>query len=139
MEQKDSYHYYCIGLEQFEKGEFEAALENFFKSSEIEPHFKTYERTAHVLRKLRRFEEADRFLEQAYRLNPKNDKIGTEYAGLLFRRGDFFSVKEVLDEILSRNPSYGPGRKLAAELGIKSEFTDIVGELNPNRKEFSGK
>jgi len=64
-------------------------------------------------------------MEQAYRMNPKNDKIGTEYAGLLFRRGEFFSVKEVLEEILSRNPSYGPGRKLAAELGKKSEFTDI--------------
>jgi len=92
-------------------------LENFFKSSDIEPHFKTYERTAYVLRKLKRFEEADRFMEQAYRLNPKNDKIGTEYAGLLFRRGDFFSVKEVLEEILSRNPSYGPGWELIAEFG----------------------
>jgi len=94
VKQKESYHYYCIALEQFERGEFEAALENFFKSSEIEPHFKTYERTAHVLRKLNRFEEADRFMEQAYRLNPKNDKIATEYAGLLFRRGDFFQSEK---------------------------------------------
>jgi len=94
VKQKESYHYYCIGLEQFERGEFESALENFFKSSDIEPHFKTYERTAHVLRKLKRFEEADRFMEQAYRLNPKNDKIGTEYAGLLFRRGDFFQSEK---------------------------------------------
>ncbi|OQX25557.1 MAG: hypothetical protein BWK80_14995 [Desulfobacteraceae bacterium IS3] len=71
-------------------------------------------------------------MEQAYRLNPKNDKIATEYAGLLFMRGDFFSVKKVLEEILSRNPSYGPGRKLAAlaaELGKKSEFADIIERL----------
>jgi len=56
MEQKDSYHYYCTGLGHFEKGEFESALKNFLKSSELMPHFKTCERTAHVLRKLNRSE-----------------------------------------------------------------------------------
>jgi len=81
-------------LRYFERGGSESASSNFFNSSESEPHFKTYERTAHVLRKLNRFEEADRFMEQAYRLNPKNDKIGTEYAGLLFRRGDFFQSEK---------------------------------------------
>jgi len=96
------------------------------KSSELEPHFKTCERTACVLRKLRRFEEADRFLEQAYRLNPKNDKIGTEYARLMLRRGQISSAKKVLKEILCRNPSYGPGWKLAEELSKKSEFADII-------------
>ncbi|MDM8523225.1 hypothetical protein QUF80_07630 [Desulfococcaceae bacterium HSG8] len=79
-EQKDSYHYYRVGLEYFESGELESALENFLRSSESEPHFKTCERTAHILRELKRFEEADRFLEQAYRLNPKNDKTGIEYS-----------------------------------------------------------
>ena len=78
-------------------------------------------------------------MEQAYRLNPKNDKIGTEYAGLLFRRGDFFSVKEVLEEILSRNPSYGPGRKLAAELGKKSEFSDIIDKIKGKSAEAAVK
>jgi len=56
-------------------------------------------------------------LEQAYRMNPKNDKIGTEYARLMLRRGEISPAKEVLDEILSRNPSYGPGWELIAEFG----------------------
>jgi tetratricopeptide (TPR) repeat protein len=134
MEAKDSYYYYCTGVGHFEKGDFEAALENFLKSSEMDPHFKTSERISSVLRKLKRFEEADRFLEQAYRLNPKNDKTGTEYAGLLLRRGEISSVKEVLKEILCRNPAYGPGWKLAAELGKRTELTDIIDKV----KEKSG-
>lgn len=134
MEQKDSYHYYCMGLEYFEKGEFEAALENFLRSSELDSHFKTYERTSRVLRKLGRFEEADRFLEQAYLLNPKNDKTGTEYARVLLRRGEISPAKEVLKEILCRNPSYGPGWKLAGELGNSSAFEDIAETV----KETSG-
>jgi|GEM_PF-1528707 len=129
MEQKDSYHYYCTGLGYFERGEFESALENFLRSSELEAHFKTSERIAHTLRKLGRPKEADYFLEQAYRLNPKNDKIGTEYAGLMLRRGQTSPAKEILKEIICRNPSYGPGWKLAAELGEQTELSDIIDKV----------
>ncbi len=129
MEQKDSYHYYCTGLGHFERGEFESALENFLRSSELDPHFKTSERTAHALRKLGRPDEANHFLEQVYRLNPKNDKIGTEYAGVMLRQGQTSPAKEILKEIICRNPSYGPGWKLAAELGEKTELSDIIDKV----------
>lgn len=119
MEPKDSYHYYCTGLTDFEKGEFECALENFLKSSELDPHFKTYERISHVLRKLNRFEEADYFMEEAYLLNPKNDKTATGYSELLLRRGETGPAKDILNEIICRNPSYGPARRLIAEIANK--------------------
>ncbi|MDM8523215.1 tetratricopeptide repeat protein [Desulfococcaceae bacterium HSG8] len=122
MEQKDSYHYYRIGLEYFESGELESALESFLRSSESEPHFKTCVRTAHVLRELKRFEEADRFLEQAYRLNPKNDKTGIEYAELMLKRGQTFPAKKILNDIIRRNPTYGPARRLLTELVNENDF-----------------
>ena len=126
MEQKDSYHYYCTGLGYFERGEFESALENFLRSSELEAHFKTSERMAHALRKLGRPEEADYFLEQSYHLNPKNDKIGIEYAGLMLRRGQISPAKEILKEIICRNPTYGPARRLMAELMNRDNFPNTL-------------
>jgi tetratricopeptide (TPR) repeat protein len=116
LENKDSYYYYSIGVEEFEKGNFDIALENLSISINIEPHFKTYQKQAAILEKLGRNTEAFEVLEAAYFLNPTNNFVAFQYAEKLFDKGKFDKCSAILNDIIDNNSTYNPAIKLLEKL-----------------------
>lgn len=108
----DSLHYYYIAMECFEAGNLDEAIVNFEKSFIIEPHYKTCERLAICFKITKQIDSYKKYTELAYIYNPKSDKTAVEYSQMLIDFGQINEAKKVLYLILSRNPSYGPARKL---------------------------
>jgi tetratricopeptide (TPR) repeat protein len=113
----DSKYYYGLGLECFESGDVEKALEHFRKSLEIKPHFKTYERMYQCYKKMNKTYEAKECIEKAFYMNDKNDKVAIEYIRLLIQEGNIILSKKLLNGVLERNPSYDPAKKLLQTIG----------------------
>lgn len=109
---KDSRYYYGLGLEAFEREEIKDAIMFFRKSLELSPHFKTYERMYHCLEKIGKLDEAKEYIEKAFNSNPHNDKVAVEYITVLVREGNTVLSTEILNNVLTRNPNYGPALRL---------------------------
>ena len=108
----DSTYLYGLGMECFEKNELQKALGFFQKSIEIEPHFKTYERMFVCFNKLGSRIEAKECIKRAFQLNDKNDKVTVEYVSILIEENSIDEAVLVLNDLLKRNPTYGPAKKL---------------------------
>ena len=116
LENKDSFYYYSIGIEEFEKGNFDIALANLSMSISIEPHFKTYQKQSEILEKLGRNTEAFEVLQTAYFLNPMNNFVAVKYAEKLLNKGKFDKCSAILNDIIDNNPTYNPAIKLLDKL-----------------------
>jgi tetratricopeptide (TPR) repeat protein len=107
---------YLLGMASFEKKDYQEALGHFHRSLELDSHFKTCQRIAEVLYALGQAAEAETYIEKAFHLNPNNSQAATHYTELLVKRGFNEDAKEILDDILSRNPTYGPAKRLRKSL-----------------------
>lgn len=115
--EKDSLHYYLIGIECLNKGHLDDAIINFNESLMLEEHFKTYQKKAEILEKKGLYEESYNALEKAYNLNPSNDNVATAFSKMLQKNGNSDKAIEILNAILKRNPTYSPAKKILEQLG----------------------
>ena len=113
---EDSYYYYGLGLESYKSGNIQEALISFLMSVTLSPHFKTYEQLHYVLGNLGYKEESEFMIQKAYELNSSNDKVSLLYAKCLIERGCKVKAKEILINLLDRNKTYLPARKILEEL-----------------------
>lgn len=112
------YEHYLEGCVLLDSGDYSEAVVKFSESFEEMPHFKTYERLGECYTALGDLENSFDCVSAAYSLNPRSDKTALRYAELLIRyKNDFSRAREVLAEILARNPSYKPARILLDEIG----------------------
>ena len=109
---EQAYLLYQEGLEEFEKGEFAAALECFIKSNKFNEHSRTYARIYESLIKLDRNSEAKPYIKQAYLENPRHDKVTIQYAEVLIEDGEVQLARDILEKLLNRNSSYNPAKRL---------------------------
>ncbi len=123
--EKDSFYYYSIGLKCFKDEDFDGAIENFNQSLKLDEHFKTYHRIAEIFEKQGLFKESYTALEKAYGLNPRNDKLATSFAGTLQKNGNTKRAKEILNETLKRNPSYGPAKRMLEQFYNYNMKTEV--------------
>jgi len=111
-----NYNLYQLGRECYDNENIEKALEYFFRSLAVEPHFKTYEMIYHCLSKLGKKHEAREYIEKAYNENKNNDKVAVEYSTVIFDDGNIDLSAKLLNEVLQRNPTYGPAKKLLEKI-----------------------
>lgn len=104
--------YYYLGVEEYKKGNYTNALKYLLISDRLESHFKTCERIFQCYMSISKIEEARKYIEKAYMLNQKNDKVALEYAKLLLKFDEKISAIELLKNIIQRNNSYHPAREL---------------------------
>ncbi|WP_227936444.1 hypothetical protein [Alkalihalobacillus deserti] len=107
-----AYLLYQEGLVQFENDNFENALDCFNKSNKLDEHSRTFARIYECLIKLGRKEEAKPFIKTAYLQNPKQDKVTIQYAESLIEDGNVLLAKEILENLLLRNSTYNPAKRL---------------------------
>lgn len=115
-EESEDYVLYLDGAHAAHQGEFEKAYDLLLRSAELNPHFKTYEYLYLVLKALGRIEEAFPYLQDAYHLNPRNNKTATLYAKALISQGKADEARSVLYQVLDRSATYGPARKLLEQI-----------------------
>ena len=112
MKFMDAWSLYGMGLEQYEKGNYSAAIEYFEQSNNIEEHFKSYERLFRCWKELGNKEKEKSCIEKAYEMNPRNDKTAFEYAKFQAEEGNITLAKKVLEELIDRNPTYKKAREM---------------------------
>jgi tetratricopeptide (TPR) repeat protein len=113
--EKNSYFYYCLGRESLRADKWNDAISHFERSLSIDPHCRTYERLAFIMDQLGRNDLAFESLRKAFDLNPRNDLVSVRFAETLLRRGDLDQGKELLQQVLARNSTYGPAKRLLSE------------------------
>ena len=113
---EQSYLLYEEGLLEFEKGEFQKALNCFNHSNQLHKHSRTYARIYECLMKLGRESEAKPYIKTAYSQNPNQDKVAIQYAELLIKDGHKELAIEILAKILKRNTTYNPAKKLLEQI-----------------------
>src|SRR5262245_34415687 len=106
----EGYTDYQLAASKFAEREYDAALALLNQSLAQGDHYKTRHLLCHVLHALGRNTEAIQHLKAAYSMNSKNDRVACDYASELCRSGEMNRAREVLAEILARNPSYSPAR-----------------------------
>ena len=116
----DAYELYGLGLEEYEKGNYPAAIGYFERSNSIEEHFKTYERLYSCWLRLNDTQKAFVCIEKAYQLNSRNNKTALEYAKMLAASGYDEQALKVLSDILLRNSSFKQAAVLADTITKKS-------------------
>lgn len=105
-DEKDGYHYYMLGDEYLSKKEYQNAIKYFLISLKKEIHYKTYEKLYECYKGIYQKDIANQFLALAYNTNPKSDKVSLIYAKVLIEENELGKAKEIVLEILKRNPSY---------------------------------
>ena len=115
----DSIYLYNLGMDCFEKNEPQKAIVFFRKSAELDPHFKTYERMFDCFNKLGLKNEANECIKKAFQLNSKNDKVTVMYASVLAEENNVDNAVLILIDLLKRNPTYGPAKKLLEKVNCK--------------------
>ena len=102
----DAYDLYGLGREEYDKGNYSAAIAYFERSNLIDEHFKTYEMLFRCWKRLGEREKAKVCIEKAYALNPYNDKTALEYAEFHAEADDMETARTVLKKLVERNPTY---------------------------------
>lgn len=102
----ESYDYYIWGVDYLNKKEYNNAIECFLLSLGKGSHYKTYERLYECYNGINQKDRARYYLALAYKENSKSDKVSFEYAKVLVDENELSKAKEILLEILKRNPSY---------------------------------
>ena len=116
--EKDSYYYYRLGDEYLSKKEYQNAIKYLIISLKIAIHYKTYEKLYECYNGINQKDMARQFLTLAYNTNPKSDKVSFIYAKALIKENELDKAKEILLEILKRNPSYKQVKILHEKLDI---------------------
>lgn len=114
-----SYNLYGMGLESFQHKEFEKSLEYFKQSLKFDEHSRTYARIYECLINLGNFKEAIPYIETAYNMNKKQDKVAMLYVAELVKEEKISEAIAILEGILERNSTYNPAKKLLDK--IKNE------------------
>src|SRR5207249_2409323 len=102
---------YFLAVSKIEKGEYAAALEILERSVQKNEHFKTRHLLYKVCAALGRADEALEHLRKGYSDNPKNDRVACDYASELRCGGEARAARQIVLEVIARNPSYGPARE----------------------------
>ncbi len=107
---------YLAAREAIERGDLNKAVDLLCQSISNEPHFKSHELLGECYGKLGRTNLALREFEKAVQLNPRSEKSQTLLANCLADAGRTEEAKAVLGDLLSRNPTYGPAKRLLSRL-----------------------
>lgn len=114
------YELYLEGCELLECGKYREAAARFMQSLGEMPHFKTFECLSECYSAMNASEKAFEYAEAAYRLNPHNGMTAFRYAELLVEyKNDILKAKNILTELLARNPSYKAARELLDKINLK--------------------
>ncbi|MBQ8780572.1 MAG: hypothetical protein IJZ72_02700 [Oscillospiraceae bacterium] len=109
----NAYENYLAGNECLKKSDYISAIGYLITSNSLEPHFKTYEKLFLCYRAVGQIERAFDCISCSYELNRNNDKIALEYAEMLAEyKHNYAFAKEILLNVLQRNPLYKPAEKL---------------------------
>jgi tetratricopeptide (TPR) repeat protein len=109
---------YNEGICAFKNEDYLNALKLFKESLKIFEHGKTLQRISDTFEKLNDFEGAFTSIQNAYFLSPTNDIIGLKYANYLIKRNETENAKCILNNIIERNPSYLPAKKMLESILI---------------------
>jgi len=108
----DSYQLYQLGIDSLNKQEYTEAIQ-FLKESLLKSkHFKTYEKLFEIYKILGMNDESNIHLIEAFMLNPNNDKVALNYSMFLIQEARKEEAKEILQKVLSRNPTFKPASHL---------------------------
>jgi tetratricopeptide (TPR) repeat protein len=107
-----AYFHYCNGLFAYEIKDYTKAIEELSQSLAISEHFKTHELIALCYYEINNRVESFKHLSVAYSMNTDNDKTSVLYANALYDAGMVLEAKDILANVLVRNNSYGPAKKL---------------------------
>lgn len=113
----ESYDFYILGVDYLTKKKYYNAIKYFLASLKIGIHYKTYERLYECYKSINQKDRASYYLALAYKTNPKSDKVSFEYAKILIDENELNKAKELLLEILKRNPSYKQAKILYEKIG----------------------
>ena len=102
---------------EYEKGNFQEAIQYLEQSSQMDEHYKTYENLYLCWKKLGEPEKAFTCLEHSFALNPHCDKVAVEYARELALSGETAKAREILQETIKRNCTYQPAYRLLKQIG----------------------
>lgn len=112
------YDEYNLGMAALEKKDYQLALVHFRQSLELNPHFKTCQRIAKILQVVGEELEAESYIEKAFELNSSNSQVATGYAELLLKKGFKQKAITILNEVLNKNPNYGPAKRLKLSVTV---------------------
>ncbi len=112
----DDCRLYYLGIDAIANGQWESAFDYLSKSLAMHPHAKTCERLSFVLDQLGQAQASKKMLKKAYELNPRVDLIANRYAAMLYLIGESDNAKTVLADVLARNPTYGPAKRLMDQM-----------------------
>jgi len=113
---KDSRYYYGLGMECYEMNDYKKAVEFFQQSVVLQDHFKTFELLYRCYLKIGEYTSARECIEKAYFLNNKNDRVAVLYATVLLSENSIKSTETIIQDVLDRNPTYGPAKRLYDEI-----------------------
>ena len=119
--EKDSYYYYRMGEESFNKNEIEHAIQYYLESVKLRKHYKTYERLYECCNCINQKDIANYFIRLAYEENNSNDKVSFLYSKYLVEQNKLNEAKQILLEIMERNPSYKQA---------KMEYEKLINKVN---------
>ena len=118
----DSYQLYQLGIDSLNKQEYTEAIQ-FLKESLLKSkHFKTYEKLFEIYKILGMNDESNIHLIEAFMLNPNNDKVALNYSMFLIQEARKEEAKEILQKVLSRNPTFKPASHLLKRI---SEWLEV--------------
>lgn len=103
---------YFEGIRLLKNNSLDIALNHFLYSLQLDEHFKTCYQIYKIYDELGAKECAYKYLIRAYKLNPNNDLVAFELAKKKVEKDLIDEAKSILSRILTRNPTYGPAKKM---------------------------
>ena len=107
---------FYAGRGEYEKGNFQKAMQYLEQSSQMDEHYKTYEILYLCWKNLGEPEKAFNCLEHSFALNPHCDKVAVKFAQELALRGETAKAREILNDTIRRNKTYLPAVRLLEKI-----------------------
>lgn len=127
---EQSQNEYTLGIEESSRGNYLLALDHFLTSERLIHHHMTCMRIAITLERLGRTAEAFTYSEMAYHAKPEHSQTAMLYAEMLVRVGNATQAVGVLEDILRRNTSYNPAKKLLVVLQGAYQENEQLAEVD---------
>ena len=113
---------YYQGRLAFEAGDYRGAIDLCQRSNRIHEHYESWECIGSLLLELRRAEQALAALQRAFELNPRSCKSGHLLVLCMHSLGlPRVEICEVIERVLTANPTYGPTVRFWASLNDSNE------------------
>jgi len=109
---EESARIYYLAEQAADSGDLDTSERLYRESLTVLDHWKSHNMLARVLLRLGKTEEADEHFRLGYVGHVRNDRVATDYAERLIVNGNEAEAKRVLNEVLERNDSYMPARRL---------------------------